>query len=499
MVELISFCYGCGGEKGIDARYAYEKRVWEARMREERIWLEPLAVRDEDLGTAIAAYESVLAANPLVDPNSESWSPRVRGDIERLRFSSNVALVKLYFIRLQNNSGVTYFRSGVQRHDLLFRDRRDLGLSLVKAIYAKQARDPLEVKCSSVLADIARDEHLWADGKEIGDTLLAVPGYLVHIELDRGEAVPEHVEPAEQLLGRVIAMWPDSLIGQKARLSRVDLYIMLARYEEALADVDAVVASGRFAGHPGEIRLLRGEILAHGLGRYAEAESVFTALKTSYAGTRVSRAASLDLAAMLARRGETREAVEMIRELEMAKEMPLEMRTAAMFLRALIVNESGDWGEAVTLLWRICRLYPFTRAGMVAPLVMLRHELGAGNRESVERVHRKTVEFYLSAIGMDSASLRYRHLVKDYLIESYLLMGDPRGAAMVLEERAPTWSGENGAVGLIKSALIYLNLLDDRENGVRMLEKCLDLFPASRYSGNVRAQLDSLSHRQTVQ
>ena len=164
-----------------------------------------------------------------------------------------------------------------------------------------------------------------------------------------------------------------------------------------------------------------------------------------------------------------------------------------------IVNESGDWGESVTLLWRICRLYPFTRAGMVAPLVMLRHELSAGNRQGATNIHRKAVEFYLSAIGKDSASLRYRHLVIDYLIESYLLIDDPRGAAAVLEERSPSWPGENGAVGLIKSALIYLNLLDDRENGVRILEKCLDLFPASRYSGNVRAQLDSLSHRQTVQ
>ncbi len=95
--------------------------------------------------------------------------------------------------------------------------------------------------------------------------------------------------------------------------------------------------------------------------------------------------------------------------------------------------------------------------------------------------------------------MSYRHLVKDYLVESYLIMGDPLGAAKLLEERAPSWSGENGAVGLIKSAMIYLHLLDDRENGVRMLEECLDLFPESRYTEIVRQRLDSLSHRQTVQ
>jgi tetratricopeptide (TPR) repeat protein len=319
------------------------------------------------------------------------------------------------------------------------------------------------------------------------------------MEIDRGDPRPEHVELAEQFLQRAISMWPDSLAGREARLSRADLYIVLARYEEALADVDALGASGRTSPHPGEIPLLRGEILAHGLGRYAEAESIFAGLMRTNTGTRLSRAASLDLAVLLARRGETRAAIKMLRDLELADETPIDTRTTAMILRALIVGELGDWGESVTLLWRICRLYPFTRAGMVAPLLMLRHELAARNLQTAASIHRKAAEFYVDAIERDSASLRFRHLVFDYLIESYLLVGDPKGAATLLEEKSNDWDGENGAVGLIKSALIYLNLLDDRENGVRMLEKCLDLFPASRYAGIVRARLDSLSHRQTVQ
>jgi hypothetical protein len=48
-------------------------------------------------------------------------------------------------------------------------------------------------------------------------------------------------------------------------------------------------------------------------------------------------------------------------------------------------------------------------------------------------------------------------------------------------------------VGLYKSALIYLNLLDDRASAVRMLQKCLDAFPSSHYAWIVRARLDRIS------
>jgi tetratricopeptide (TPR) repeat protein len=498
MVMSMALC-GCAADKGTEVLYAYEKAVWQARMAEERIWIDPFAVRDDDLSHAIEVYEAVIAGSPLLDRRAENWSPRIRKGIEKLRFSSNVALAKLYFLRLQNNAGVTYFRSGLQRHDLLFRKRRDLGLYLVKAVYGQSNRDALEAKCWSVLADISQYEDLALHASEIGDTLVTVPDYLVRVDVDRGAGDLESVELAERFLGQIIAAQPDSVISQKARMSRVYLYVMLERFDDALREIDAVIAAGRFTAHPNEMYILRSEILGFGLERSAEAEAILEGLSKTFSETDLSRLASLDLAALKAGMGEPADAVRILRDLENSKDTPTDVITTAMFLRAIIMDERGEWGEAVTLLWRICRLYPFTRAGMVAPLVILRQELAEGDGEGAARVHRKTVEYYLSAIAMNSALLRYRHLVKDYLIESYLIMGDPVGAAKLLEERAPAWTGENGAVGLIKSALIYLNLLDDRENGVRMLEKCLDLFPSSRYLGYVRAKLDSLTRLQTVQ
>jgi tetratricopeptide (TPR) repeat protein len=490
---------GCAGEKGVDTRYAYEKKAWAARMAERGIWLEPLSVRDSDVAYAIAAYERALAENPLLSESAAEWAPRVRRDIERLRFSMKVALAKLYFMRLQQRAGITYFRSGLQRHDLWIRDYAGVGLSRARELYAGLERDPLEGRCAAMIGEIVADEHLWAGGTAIGDTLMAIPVHLARIERERGGGAGEEAELGEQFLGRIVRMWPDSSLAGDARLARADLYVVLERFDAALGDVDAILASRGADAPREEIELYRGELLAHGLGRYAEAESSLAALSGAGARTRLSGAALLDVAAIAIKAGNTSGAARMLRELEVSEEVAPETQTAAMFMHAIAANEGGDWGEAVTLLWRICRLHPFSRAGMVAPLVMIRHELAAGNMQTAESVHRKAVDFYAEAIERNTASLSYRHLVKDYLIESYLIMGDALGAAKFLEERAPSWIGDNGAAGLWKSALIYLNLLDDRENGVRMLEKSLDLFPSSRYAGNVRQRLDSLSHRQTVQ
>jgi tetratricopeptide (TPR) repeat protein len=447
----------------------------------------------------IAAYETVLAENPLLSERARSWSPAVRRDIDALRFSMKVALAKLSFVRLQQRAGVTYFRSAFQRHDLWLRDYAGTGLTLIKEVYARQERDPLEFSCAAMLREIVADEHLWGDGRAIGDTLMAIPLFLARIDRERGGSFSEHVELGEQFLGRIMSTWPDSAKAKEARLARADLYVSVERFGEALADIETLLAAPSPAHSRSELELYRAEVLAHGLGRHAEAETLLEPLVEENSGSPASAGALFDLAAIAIKKGDISRAAQILRSLEGSGKTAPEIQTAAMFLRAIAANEDGDWGEAVTLLWRICRLYPFSRAGMVAPLVLLRHELGAGNSQTAASVHRKAVDFYAEAIERNSAAMSYRHLVKDYLIESYLLVGDPLGAAKFLEERSSSWIGENGAVALIKSAVIYFNLLNDREDGVRMLEKCLDLFPSSRYSGIVRQRLDSLSHRQTVQ
>lgn len=182
----------------------------------------------------------------------------------------------------------------------------------------------------------------------------------------------------------------------------------------------------------------------------------------------------------------------MLRELELDPGTPREIAATAMLLRALLAERGGDWPQAVRLLWRVCHLESFTRAAAVSPGLMVGHYAGARDSAAAEAALRDAGEFYVEAIGKHIGYLAHPHILKDFLIESYLIAGKPKVVAELLEAHGMKWRTDDGCVGLYKSALIYLNLLHDEENGVRMLQKCLDLFPTSRYAWIVRAQLDRI-------
>ena len=135
----------------------------------------------------------------------------------------------------------------------------------------------------------------------------------------------------------------------------------------------------------------------------------------------------------------------------------------------------------------------------MAPLEILRARIREDDPELASRSHSKVREFYLSAISKNSASVRYRHLLNDFLMESYIMMDAPIEGARTLETEGDAWRGENRTVAYFKSALVYLNLVDDWENGVRMLKKCLDDSPRSRYATVIQGQLDSVFSQEVVQ
>ena len=324
--------------------------------------------------------------------------------------------------------------------------------------------------------------------------MLSVPVYLARTELDREEGrVSDHCRFAENFYSRIIQTWPDSMVAFKACLSRADLFLLEGRFADALGDVAWALGSPHAAGQRAELVLLEGEILAQGLGRDAQAESVLTEVTVDYPRTPSASAAVLNLAALKIVRGEEPEAMRMLRDLELQPDTPRETATTAMFLRALCFKRSDDGPGALNLLWRICRLEPFTRAAIVAPLVIVRYYVEKADSIATDRMLEDAQKYYLDAIGKDNAYMEHPHVLKDCLIETYLLAGKPAAAARLLEEHSGEWRPANGSVGLLKSALIYMNLLDDRENGVRVLQKCLDLFPPSPYAWIVQKEINRAS------
>ncbi len=492
---------GCVSDPGIQCRYSLEKEIWRAKMIEVRIWSQPLTISQRNVDAGIRAYEAILAKDLVKSGNADSWGSTTRMDYRRLIVTCEMALARLFFIRLQDNAGVTYFRSGLRRHDLMFNQYRGTGRSRVRELYKSIESDRFETKCAGIVESVVEEGIVWYGDVAIGDTLLSLPVYLVRTSIDRSGSKPDsgYVELADRLYSRIIRTWPDSLVAQKARLARADVRVLEGRYEDAIKDIDAVLEVGSFDMHADEILLFRSEILAHGLNRYEEALTVFDSLIANDPESRLARTATLDKASVLLKTGSDEEGVSLLRDLELNRDVPPETATMAMFIRAMYLKKHDHWGEAQHLLWRICRLYPFTRASFVAPLEILSETIRDGDQEQAWRTHSKVEKFYLTAVSKNSASVRYRHLLDDFLMESYIMMDAVREGARMLETEAEKRRGEKRTIGYFKSALVYLNLLNDRENGVRMLKKCLDDSPRSRYSTEVQGQLDTVSSQEVSQ
>jgi tetratricopeptide (TPR) repeat protein len=481
----------CTNDPGIRERYDLEKKMWRARMIENRIWSRSLSISDRDVAAAISAYESILENDLVEKGRADSWGAATRMDYRRLMVQNEMALARLFFIRLQDNAGVTYFRSGLRRHDLMFNRFREAAISNARRLYHSIENDRFEVKCAELVDSVAEEGVVWYGDVVLGDTLLAIPVYLVRMSIDRSDGVADsvYVELADRLYSRIIRTWPDSLVAQKARLARADVRVLEGQYEKAIPDIDAVLRAGHFKMASGEISLFKSEILAHGLNRYEEAMAVFDSVITEGPDSRLGRTAALDKASVLLMTGREEEGIRILKDLELDREVPPEISTTAMFIRAMQLKSIGEIGEAKHLMWRICRLYPFTRASFVAPLEILRFRLEERNRELAWRAHSRVVEFYEEAIAKNSASVRYRHMLGDCMLESYMMMDAVPDAALDMEELADRLRGEKRTIGYLKTALIYLNLLEDRENGVRMLKKCLDDRPQSRYATEVQGLL----------
>ena len=182
-----------------------------------------------------------------------------------------------------------------------------------------------------------------------------------------------------------------------------------------------------------------------------------------------------------------------LRDLERDDKASQELAARAALLRALLLERQGRWDDAFELLRWTCRLYPYTLSAVHAPLVALRHDVAEGDSRKAEKTLDLARRYYLYVIEKDSAFLRFRHLVKDFLIESYLLMGREEEVAELLLQEGRGWRGDNGAVALFKSGLIYMNLLGDTEKSTAALKKSVELFPQTRYGKITHSQLDRIA------
>jgi tetratricopeptide (TPR) repeat protein len=257
----------------------------------------------------------------------------------------------------------------------------------------------------------------------------------------------------------------------------------------AVAAIDRVTADPSREDRPG-LLLLRAEILAFQMGRTSEGRRIFddVAAGDSYAAP----AARLDVAILQLQSGDKDEGMALLRALETDRATPADIASRAMLVRARQFENDDTWDEALPILRRILRLYPFTSAAIEAPLVATRHYIEAGDREMARRSLERAREYYLSLMDRSSKFGGDRFAVADMLVENYLVAGEAQEAAELLQTSSSRWDDASTAGGMYRSALIYSDVLDDPVSARHILEKCIELFPDTRYAKIAQRQLRAL-------
>jgi hypothetical protein len=260
----------------------------------------------------------------------------------------------------------------------------------------------------------------------------------------------------------------------------------------ALASLNRILTDPhQQAGDAAGLALVAAEIQAFRLHDRDAGRAQLEAVRSRHPGTFASYAAAYDLAAL---REETDPAGAMVdyRSLESLAGVPDAVASRAMLAHARLLESSGDWDEAYSLLKRIEQLYPFTAAAMEAPLAATRHYATHGPNEMLELSLAHARDYYNTLLDRGSAFPGNRSMAEAALVESFLASGKAEEAARTLGEGSQPWDDASTAAGMLKAAELYYTVLHDDAQARATLQHVITRFPGTRFAHLAEERISAL-------
>jgi len=484
---------GCTQRDDVRARYELERRLWQAQLLERRININFVRASQGDIALAIDAFSFVVNSDPLSAPGAADWDESVTSDIRRIQLTSTLALANLYFLaRRYREAGSVYTQS--LNDDMDFRTSLDARLGVARSLYLAGDEDALESQCRSIFDDMAENPAFWESTGDVPEVFLNVPLILVRLYRDRGELekLETAVIRARGFYTRVIDTWPEGPACVAALQAQLGLEMVEERWETAVELLERLEADPRLEESSGQLKLLRGEILGRQSWGRDQAPGIFESLIQADPSSPEAYGARYNLAVINAEGTERQRGLSQLRDLEQDKGTPPDIAARAMLTRALYLEKDGLWDESLPILRRLNRLYPHTHPAIEAPLVITRHYLNMGEASLAQRSLERASEYYLSLLDQTSAFRGNRLFVADLLVENYVSAGSADTAARLLEDAPGQWDDDTTVGGLFRSALLYSEVLGDDAEAIRILEKCIEMFPETRYAKIARRELERL-------
>lgn len=492
---LLFLIASCGSREEIVARYDLEKLVWHARLIEQRASIDQLRGSERDLDRVIAAYKRVIEDDPLSKPHAGSWEPAVTKDIRRILLGSRITLARLTFLGERYLQPGIYFEDPFADPALQIAGAAGRRQRIARSLYGIDGAALPEMECETYFRQIVGSDEFWTTPLAIGDTFLDIPVFLARAYKANGDthSFDDVAELAETFYARVIRVWPDSMIAEKARLHHIRLLTVREEWRDAARQIDEMLAHSYGRGIASRLLFMKARIVDAGMEQPGAATRIYTTLVNDYPGSPESRMGGVCLAMIRARSGDTEIARTMLRTIEKDDAASDAQKGLAMLARAIQLRNEGSWNESLVILRRLQNLYPYTPAALEAPILITAHFMESGDSVLAIRSLERSNEYYLPLLRRGNALFNQGYVPEDYLIENYLVAGRVREVVQLLLEESRRWGWSGNAAALLKSAHLCANAAGDEERAQEILKKSLALFSQTRYAtvaGNSLAALE---------
>ena len=330
------------------------------------------------------------------------------------------------------------------------------------------------------------------------DPILTVPEAIVRLRRDMGDSTGAKVElaAAQQYYARLLERGPPpSLEAQVlARLVRVELE--LAMWKEAAANLERLerLVTTTPLLHPlePEVRFSRAKIRGIRDRNPTPTIAMFDALAREFPESPYAARSLFEAGTLLERQGKKAEALARYRVVTTRYAAQMPVAPMALFRRAMLEEQIGDWENSKNLLESIPVRYPDTQAAVEAPIAIAQRYVRVGDRNGAILALRRAVGTYQALIARDTTST-YCPLYRSNILRCQLAVDDWAGALATIDAMAAKDAGHPfTAQALLEGGrLAKVHGQKDRARGY--LEEFLDNYPKSPLVADVRRELAELA------
>ena len=486
---------GCGDAALRSSRYKAERLLWLAERAESKA---NLGAGDPDSATLLQVRQAYLRVprEVAVPPASAvpDSSEKLRRDIARTVVTAQLQVARVAVLAGLPDTAIHDLSrvAAMAGTDTLLLRQADFHRV---AVYRQFRRTDEAV---ALLREMMRryEPKPPVEGRE--DAMLAIPDGIVQMLRQQGDeegARRATDEASDYFQGLLQRSYPPTLEAQiRGRLIRVELE--RGDWENGMRNLEELK---RLAESTPELASLKPELLYSEAklvamregNRSTRAISMLDHFVQDYPTSSFAPRAIFESGALLEGHGRKREAVEKYKLVGDRYPNEKEIAPLALFRRAMLEEQLGDWDLSKNLLESIPLRYPESQAAIQAPIAVARRYYRVGNREAGKAALKRAIGTFEELISRDSTAT-YGPFYRWAILQCNVTLEDRSAALKTVDEMAKVNKGHPFTAQALLEGARIANLNKNPERARAYLRQFLADYPKSPVADKVRSDLRQL-------